>query len=861
MRLKVFFLLFILAGFFCKPGNIQYKEGPDPYVPQPEQPDAYEYARTDANCPVDGINREISGADNSTEYATCLNLNGTKQVHSFHSREDQDWYVIYARANQRIVIETFDVSDGIETIVQLYYAGTDGSLTKIWGTDTGPMSGNWQGCDSSNNDTDGTNDYGLCQQPFTLSSTGNEVVKINKSVKIKRSPDTDSSSLEPWNSSPYATAIYYVKVTIPPFLYQKGKPATYYIRARGSGDYYLATPTNVQATRDQYTNRIEVTWDSNGGATSYRVLRRTITSASQTISPSVTCSSWPCDQLTDFNTASDINSNGSEKLILVKELSNISYTLKDDDSKTTTDCDTAAPDDAAQSCETTLKSVSSSEELYTDKGVWGQDGSATASNSTMRCNDSGNTINKYKWQGDSTAYKHTQNIAYDATDINGLLPGYLANNTSPGWNDNYIQSSTCSNLPGDTDSADDPKVGEIYYYVVYACDDILESCTGPSSNTEQANSSYLAGGGGSLKINIGTPQIKYVSDINPDGIWLAWEDVTTNKSSSSPNLRIRYSIQRSESSTGPFQEVECQINANSTTADGLLREFDGKNDNSTLQPGKIYYYRIVAQQLIDIQCTGENCNTTNARRGLDETGAGTADTNTNDAYGGDDSCSNDSDYFVSTSVAESNPSNVVAGRLRFLGNFPMCVRVNGASDGYATVTVTNNLSQKQISFTYYDSANGSASKSFNLSGSSGAQQISALCSSINGTAIGGGTLVCSTSSATCNSGRFKYGILNTNNFPNAPATLLADTSGPKVIPVYSAGTSIYGDIYRPLKLEDRTFAEDGYENNQIRVRWAPVAKDSAGTLADLYTIYRVKDDPNSTNTASIGYINVIYHGN
>ncbi len=881
-KLLVFASIAIIGSFSysCKKPGILVSEGIDPFSPKPGEPDSYEN-------------------DNSTEVATYLNyvagsgqfgsggvLSGTSQKHSMHERNDQDWYKIEAKTSQRVIIETFNVSEGLSTIMQLYYLDGSNNLVKIWGTDTGLIDNNFAA-------------QNLAEVPNNLSgATLPGDVTLNQRVWFKR--DTNA-----------ATITYFVKVTIPPFIFQAGKDAIYYIRARGSGEYAINTPTNVVATRDQHSDKIVVSWNQSQGATSYRIVRDT--------SPvSLACSDWPCEGGNGFTLT------GNQALVANREVTVVNYQKMNDNGTPTISND-----------DTIINSVSGSS--IHEEGNWSQVGSGgalrcfssngspvasinvigggssysaspvitlvggggsgatatatvaggvitginvtngggnytspptvqitdgTGSGATAQAVLSSGTIREYNWNKSATAARVPATSVSDSIDEAGLLPSTTGNE--------YIFSSdSCTNLPGNASTADDPVVGGLYNYAVYACDDILQSCTAPSALTEQANSAFNSGGGGSLKISIDTPQLVYASEDNSDGIWLSWNDVNSNKNTAlatTHNKRIRYSIQRSTSINGPWAEVECQINADSasTANSGLLREFDDGSE-SAFTAGTLYYYRVIAQQLRDgISCTSaavsgapgphnRNCETSStpanyaSRQGYsasvsrDETDAtDTNPTNENNENGA--KCSNDSDYFNSDVVAESTPSNIITGRVRFLGNWAMCLQ-NTDNTKIGTVNVVNSYASKLLTLTLTEKTGSPpASTSTALDLKSGSwiagnnSRISALCSYINGGSV---------PNWSCTTNCTQYGPNNSQN--DVPAVLLRGTGSSITVP---DNTNQYGNNQRPLAVESRVFASKGYYNNQVLLKWAPV------NGATDYDVYRIS----SPTQATLPYINVIYHG-
>ena len=325
-RISIIIILPLFALLFsCGSGKITVTEGLDPFSPKPGTKDNYE-------------------PDDITETATFLNYNpntgaftsraeggilsGMAQKHTFHKKLDVDWYKFTTKRGQRTIIETFDVSNGISTILQLYHRDSvSNNLVKIWGSDTGVVENNAINYDLAENPSDlktseKPNDIGttlnqrvwlkrssLGVKSISLTSggssftsaptvsfsggggsgaaataivSGNSVVGLNltsygsgytsaPTVTISGGGGSGATATAAINAEEEVT--YYLKVTIPPFLYREGKDANYSIRARGSGEYILEVPTEVVATRDNFTDRVELTWKQSQGATSYRVVR------------------------------------------------------------------------------------------------------------------------------------------------------------------------------------------------------------------------------------------------------------------------------------------------------------------------------------------------------------------------------------------------------------------------------------------------------------------------------------------------------------------------------------------------------------------------------------------------------------
>lgn len=765
-RFLYFFFIFnvIFITLQCKENQgSNYIEAQDPFSPAPGQKDAFE-------------------DDNSTEFASTLDLSGLKQIHSFHYREDNDWYKLNIEAGENVIIETFNVSQNISTILHVYVKDvSSGIIDKVWGSDTGSVISDTQ-----------LGDYDFAAQPDSMKEYDKSDA-LDKRVRLKRK-STVNTSLQ-----------YFVKATIPPFVYRNGIETNYSIRARGSKHYDFQPVSNVTATRESFADRIYVHWQQSSGATSYRLLRSTAQ-----IADSVTCQ-WPCSA-----TPAGVT---DATLVKKKAAYNAGYILKTDDKTEDGSC-TATGDGKAGNCDTVIKTISDTETVYTDSGSW-----VKSAAGSLRCAES-ESIETYTFNSSLNSERLELVSSNDSTDISANLPS----TTAP----QYIQAQSCQNLPNDTSSADDPQVGTIYYYAVFACDDILETCTAHSGTDEQANMPYDQSGGGSLRIDIKKPQIEYVSDIQSDGIWIAWRHINSNKPVSADFKYIRYSIQRSNSSNGPWQEVECSL-YNGTEGD-LLLEKDEAADSTALDQGKIYYYRVIAQQLLEgISCSGENCLSSIE----DARGA----TSENPSTGNDDGCANDILYLptgypqyaeqeqqsASESAFYSEASNILSGHREFLGNIGMCVSYNRSGYG-GYIKLRNTLNEKFIELTEH-SLSGAASASQTIDISS-YQTIDSLCSTINSKP----NFSCNTTCA------------NHSDFRNLPASYLKAINEEALLP---DGGATYGNTERPMLIENRLFATDGYYSDKIKVRWAPVVGASS------YVLYRI-DTPVETSAA---YIKMIYHGN
>lgn len=207
-----------------------YQEFRDPFTPKPTEPDRYE-------------------PDNLAEESNRPDLTGVNQLHSFHEKNDIDFYRIDLEEDVAI-LETYDLTDGISTIIQIYEVAADSNdgpnaINKIWGTDTGETLLGTESATAS-----------VTSIPPTSSI-------VDKIIKISSQGLGEGKT-------------YYIKLTIPPFLFVNGNKNQYRIRFRTRGAATPVAPGNVVASFGDTarTDRVRVHWDPAGEfVTSFRVFR------------------------------------------------------------------------------------------------------------------------------------------------------------------------------------------------------------------------------------------------------------------------------------------------------------------------------------------------------------------------------------------------------------------------------------------------------------------------------------------------------------------------------------------------------------------------------------------------------------